>query len=146
MPAKPDIQVISSDKIPQPVVGGPHPQGLRVGNLLFLSGQLASDFKTGVPKEARRDPNFPYYTSDIKLQTKYILENFKTLLEENSSSLDYVVKAQVFLVNLNDFAGFDEVWKQYFKRPPPRATVGVAGLLVPGCLVEIDLTAVVPEK
>ncbi len=138
-----DIKVVSTDKIPKPLAN--YTQAMQVGNLLFLAGQLASDFKTGVPKEAQRDPNFPYYASDIKLQTKYVLENLKILLAEAGSSLDHVVKAQVFLVNLNDFNGLDEVWKQYFKRPPPRTTVGTTGLLVTGALVEIDLTAVVPK-
>ncbi len=135
-----DIKVISTDKIPKPLAN--YTQAMKVGNLVFLAGQLASDFKEGVAKEAKKDPNFPFYASDIKLQTKFVLENLKILLEEAGSSLDNVVKAQVFLVNLNDFYQFDEVWKQYFKRPPPRTTVGTTGLLVPGALVEIDLTAV----
>jgi reactive intermediate/imine deaminase len=139
-----EIKVISTDKIPRPLAN--YTQAMQVGNLLFIAGQLASDFKTGVAKEAKKDPNFPYYGSDIKLQTKYILENLKVLLKEAGSSLDYVVKAQVFLMNLNDFTGFDEVWKEYFKVPPPRTTVGTTGLLVPGALLEIDLTAYVPEK
>ena len=142
MPQDTEIKVVSSDKIPKPLAN--YSPAMRVGNLLFLAGQLASDFKSGVPREAKVDPNFPYYGSNIKLQTKYILENIKTLLEEAGSSLDHVVKAQVFLVNLNDFNDFDEVWRQYFKRPPPRTTVGTTGLLVAGALVEIDLTAVVP--
>ncbi len=143
MSSSSEIKVISTDKIPKPLAN--YTQAMRVGQFLFLAGQLASDFKTGVPKEAKRDPNFPYYASDIKLQTKYVLDNLKILLEEAGSSLDHVVKAQVFLVNLNDFYEFDEVWKQYFKRPPPRTTVGTTGLLVAGALVEIDLTAVVPS-
>ena len=54
-----------------------------------------------------------------------------------------MVKAQVFLADLNDFFGFDEVWKEFFKNPPPRTTVGTTGLLVEGCRVEIDLIGVV---
>jgi enamine deaminase RidA (YjgF/YER057c/UK114 family) len=55
-----------------------------------------------------------------------------------------VVKSQVFLTDLNDFHYFDQVWKEFFPAPPPRTTVQVSGLLVPGCKVEIDLTAVLP--
>ena len=50
------------------------------------------------------------------------------------SSLDNVVKAQVFMTDLKDFAGFDEVWKEFFKVPPPRTTVGTNGLLVKDAL------------
>jgi enamine deaminase RidA (YjgF/YER057c/UK114 family) len=55
-----------------------------------------------------------------------------------------VVKSQVFLTDLNDFYHFDQVWKELFPSPPPRTTVQVSGLLVPGCRIEIDLTAVLP--
>ena len=50
-----------------------------------------------------------------------------------------MVKAQVFLTDLDNFHGFDTVWKRYFKQPPPRTTIGCTGLLVPDTLVEIDL-------
>ena len=63
----------SSPRIPQPLANCS--EASQAGNLIFAAGQLASDWKDGVPKEARRHPNFPYYTSDIKLQTDYILKN-----------------------------------------------------------------------
>ena len=127
---------------PQPLAN--YTEAFRVGNLVFAAGQLASDFKTGVAPEARVHPNFPYYGSNIKLQTRYILENFKRTLAAARSSLANVVKAQVFLTDLYDFNGFDEVWKEYFpENPPPRTTVGVSGLLGagPDQLIEIDLIA-----
>ena len=55
-----------------------------------------------------------------------------------------VVKSQVFLTDLRDFYYFDQVWKEFFPSPPPRTTVQVSALAVPGCRVEIDLTAVLP--
>jgi enamine deaminase RidA (YjgF/YER057c/UK114 family) len=94
-----------------------------------------------VPTQARKHANFPFYGSDIKLQTAYILDNLKQTFEAAGSSLDNVVKAQVFMTDLRNFSGFDEVWKQYFKVPPPRTTVGTSGLLVKDTLVEIDLIA-----
>ncbi len=127
---------------PQPLAN--YTEAFRVGNLVFAAGQLASDFRTGVAPEAKIHPNFPYYGSNIKLQTRYILENFKRTLATARSSLANVVKAQVFLTDLYDFNGFDEVWKEYFpQNPPPRTTVGVAGLLGagPDQLIEIDLIA-----
>ena len=126
--------------VPQPLAN--YTEAFKVGGLVFAAGQLASDFKSGVPAEARRHPNFPYYSSDIKLQTRFVLENLKKTFEAAGGSLDRVVKAQVFLTDLNNFNGFDEVWKEYFKVPPPRTTIGTTGLLVKDSLVEIDLIGV----
>lgn len=117
-----------------------------VGPWVFAAGQIASDYKTGVPPEARRNPAFPYYGTDIKRQTRYVLDNLKKTFEAAGSSLDHVVKAQVFLTDLENFNGFDEVWSEYFRVPPPRTTVGTSGLLVPGTLVEIDLIGYVPGR
>ena len=128
--------------------GNPKPlanytEAFRTGDLVFAAGQLASDFATGVAPEAKVDPAFPYYGSSIKKQTRYILTNLKRTFEAAGSSLDQVVKAQVFLTDLNDFCAFDEVWKEFFKNPPPRSTVGTSGLLIDGCRIEIDLIGVV---
>jgi reactive intermediate/imine deaminase len=128
---------------PKPLAN--YSEAIRVGDLVFAAGQLASDFKTGVAPEARRHPNFPFYGSDIQLQTEYILKNLKNTFEAAGSSLDHVVKAQVFLTNVNDFAGFDQVWRRYFKVPPPRTTVGTTGLLIRDTLIEIDLIGYVPR-
>jgi reactive intermediate/imine deaminase len=129
---------------PKPLAN--YSEAIRVGDLVFAAGQLASDFKTGIAPEAQRHPSFPFYGSDIKLQTEYILKNLKNTFEAAGSSLDHVVKAQVFLTDLNDFAGFDEVWRKHFKVPPPRTTVGTSGLLVRDSLVEIDLIGYVPRQ
>src|SRR5262245_55526999 len=137
------IKVIKSG-IPRPLAN--YNEAFVVGDLVFAAGQLASDFKTGVPPEARKKDGFPFYGSDIELQTAYILENMKKTFEAAGSSLDHVVKAQVFLTDLRNFHGFDTVWKRYFKVPPPRTTIGCTGLLVKDTLVEIDLIAYVPRK
>jgi reactive intermediate/imine deaminase len=142
MPDKP-AKVIKSGA-PKPLAN--YSEAMQVGDLVFAAGQLASDFKTGVPASARRGENFPFYGSDIQLQTEFVLENLKKTFETAGSSLDHVVKAQVFLTNLNDFTGFDQVWKRYFKVPPPRTTVGTSGLLVRETLVEVDLIGYVPRS
>ena len=135
-------QPISVPDIPRPLAH--YTPAVRVGDLVFTAGQLASDFKTGIPAEARRDPAFPYYGSDIKKQTRYILENYAKTFKAAGTSLDNIVKAQVFMVDLDDFDGLDEVWKEFFPTPPPRTTVGTTGLLVRDALVEIDLIATMP--
>jgi len=106
---------------------------------VFAAGQIASDYRTGVPPQARKQAGFPFYGSDIELQTAYVLDNLKKTFGAAGSSLDHVVKAQVFLTDLDNFHGFDTVWKRYFKVPPPRTTIGCTGLLVADTLVEIDL-------
>jgi len=136
------VQQIAVPDIPQPLAH--YTPATRAGDLVFAAGQIASDYKTGVPREARVDPAFPYYGSDIKRQTRYVLENLAKTFKAAGTSLDQVVKAQVFHTDLANFAGFDEVWKEFFATPPPRTTVGTTGLLVPGTLVEIDLIAAMP--
>ena len=134
-------EVITSDA-PQPLAN--YTEAFKVGNLVFAAGQLATDYKTGIPPEAKVNPNFPYYGSDIKLQTRYILENMTKTFAAADSSLANVVKSQVFLTNMHDFNGFDEVWKEFFPdTAPPRSTIGVSGLLGagPDQLIEIDLIA-----
>jgi len=126
---------------PQPLAN--YSEAFRAGNLVFAAGQVASDFKTGVAKQASVDPAFPYYGSPIKNQTRFILENLRKTFEAAGSSLGQIVKAQVFLKDLRDFYGFDEAWREFFKRPPARTTVGTTGLLIDDCLVEIDLIGVV---
>ena len=126
---------------PKPLAN--YTEAFRAGGLVFAAGQIASDFATGVAAEASVDPAFPYYGSSIKKQTRYILNNLRSTFEAAGSSLDRVVKAQVFLTDLADFFAFDEVWKEFFKAPPPRTTVGTSGLLVDGCRIEIDLIGVV---
>lgn len=135
-------QPIAVPGIPQPLAH--YTPAVRVDNLVFTAGHLASDFKTGIPAEARTDPAFPFYGSDIKRQTRYILDNYARTFAAAGTSLANVVKAQVFMLDLGDFNGFDEVWKEFFPTPPPRTTVGTTGLLVPGALVEVDLIAALP--
>jgi reactive intermediate/imine deaminase len=135
-------QIVTSAN-PKPIAN--YSEAVRVGDFVFAAGQLASDFKTGVAPEARRHANFPFYGSDIQLQTDYILKNLQRTFEAAGSSLDHVVKAQVFLTDLADFDGFDQVWKRYFKVPPPRTTVGTTGLLIRDTLIEIDLIGYVPR-
>jgi enamine deaminase RidA (YjgF/YER057c/UK114 family) len=83
-----------------------------------------------VPVEGKLSPGFPYYGSEIKKQTRYILRNLQQTFEAAGGSLNDVFKAQVFMKNLADFNAFDEVWKEYFKTPPARTTIGTSGLLV----------------
>ena len=128
------------DGVPRPMAN--YSVASRVGPLVFAAGQIASDYRTGVPAEASVPPAFPYYGIPIKRQAEYVLKNLARTLEAAGTSLPQVVKAQVFLTDLDAFPALDEVWRTFFPDPPPRTVVGTTGLLVPGTLVEIDLIAV----
>ena len=135
-------EVVTGKSTPTPLAH--YCQGILAGETLYAAGQIASDYRSGVPREARQDPAFPYYGSNIQKQTRYVLENLRSVFEAAGCSFKDVVKSQVFIVDLEDFYYFDQVWKEFFPAPPPRTTVQVSGLLVPGCSIEIDLTAVSP--
>jgi enamine deaminase RidA (YjgF/YER057c/UK114 family) len=135
------VRVLTSSAPRAPVN---YSEAMAVGDFVFAAGLMASDYKTGVPKEARVDPAFPYYGSDIKRQTRYILNNFKTVFAAAGTTLEHVVKAHVYLKDLADFNGYDEVWNEFFPSPPPRTAVGVPDLLVRDALVEIDLLVAQP--
>jgi enamine deaminase RidA (YjgF/YER057c/UK114 family) len=113
--------------------------------MVYASGQLATDFKNAIAPAARSHPDFPAHGSDIRLQTEYILQNLQRTFAAAGSSLDHVVKAQIFLTDMADFAGFEEVWKQHFKTPPARSVLGTGGLLIKGAPIEIDLIGYVPR-
>ncbi|WP_055667769.1 RidA family protein [Desnuesiella massiliensis] len=121
--------VISTQGAPGAI--GPYSQAIKVGNLVFTSGQLPINASTGVLVE------------DIKEATKTSLENVKAILEEAGTSLDKVVKTLVFLKDMNDFAAVNEVYASYFtENPPARSCVEVARL-PKDAKVEIEVIALV---
>jgi reactive intermediate/imine deaminase len=135
-------RVISAANAPAPLAH--YCQGVVAGETVYAAGQLAAASRSGVAPEARQDPAFPYYGSEIQKQTRYVLGNLRSVFKAAGCDLEDVVKSQVFLTDLKDFYYFDQVWKEFFPAPPPRTTVQVAALAVPGCRVEVDLTAVLP--
>src|ERR1051326_4076849 len=94
-------------KIVKPAKGapavGPYNQGVRAGELLFCAGQIPIDPATG-----------NLVSGDIKAQTQRVLENVKAILEDQGLSFGNVVKSTVFLTNLADFAGMNEVYARFF--------------------------------
>jgi 2-iminobutanoate/2-iminopropanoate deaminase len=109
---------------------GPYSQAIRAGDLLFISGQLPLD-PGGVLVGA----------GDIRVQTQRVLDNLAAILREAGSSFDEVVKTTVFLTNLDDFSGMNEVYSGVFQPPyPARSTVEI-GRLPGGMLLEIECIA-----
>jgi len=124
-------RVIAGAETPTPMAH--YCQGILAGETMYAAGQIASDYRTGVPTG-----------SDLRKQTRYVLDKLGRVFKAAGCDLNDVVKSQVFLTDLQDFCYFDQVWKEFFPSPPPRTTVQVSALAVPGCRVEIDLTAVLP--
>lgn len=122
--------VVRTEAAPAPFQGAPYSQAIRVGDLVFVSGQLA--LKPG-DKEIQG--------GTIQEQTEQVFSNLAAILHEAGSSLDRLVKTTVFLANLADFQGMNEVYARHVgDRPPARSTVEV-GALPSGALVEIDAIA-----
>lgn len=113
-----------------PAAIGPYNHAVRVGDLLFCSGQIPLDPATG-----------QLVSGDIKAQTTRALENLKTILDDQKLTFAHVVKSTVFLTSLGDFAAMNEVYAGYFTADfPARSTVQVAAL-PRGVSVEIEVIA-----
>ena len=111
---------------------GPYSHAIKAGNLLFCSGQVPID---------PAHPSGPIL-GDIKAQTRRVLENIRILLESQGIGFGHVVKSTVFMTNLSEFQGMNEVYAEYFKAPyPARSTVQVAAL-PRASSVEIEVVAV----
>ena len=135
-------EVIATDASPRP--GASSAQAIKAGPFVFVAGTTATDFKTGVAPEARVPSGLPHFGSAIKRQTAWTLDAIGRVLEAAGTSLDQVVKAQVILTDPADFFQFDEVWRSYFGKGLPARTVLNAGLVNPGCLIEVDVIAIAP--
>ncbi len=113
-----------------PAAIGPYSQAVRTGDLVFLSGQIPLDPRTGNLVEG-----------GIEAQTRQVLANLQAVLEAAGASFDQVVRTTIYLIDLADFVVVNEIYASYFKAPyPSRATVGVAAL-PRGARVEIDAIA-----
>src|SRR5205807_5126355 len=109
---------------------GPYNHAVRVGDLLFCAGQIPLDPATG-----------NLVTGDIKVQTERVLQNVKAILDDQKLTFANVVKSTVFLTNLGDFAGMNEIYAKYFTDNfPARSTIQVAAL-PKGANVEIEVMA-----
>jgi len=109
---------------------GPYNHAVRLGDLLFCAGQIPLDPATG-----------NLVGGDIKAQTERVLENVKAILDDQGLTFGNVVKSTVFLTNLGDFAGMNEVYARYFTSDfPARSTIQVAAL-PKGANVEIEVIA-----
>jgi 2-iminobutanoate/2-iminopropanoate deaminase len=125
-------EAVRTEAAPAPFQGAPYSQAIKAGGLVFVSGQLSLK-----PGEKHLS------AGDIAAQTEQVFANLRAILEASGSSLDRLVKTTVFLQNLDDFAGMNEVYSKHVgDTPPARSTVEVAKL-PSGALVEIEAVALV---
>jgi 2-iminobutanoate/2-iminopropanoate deaminase len=122
--------VVRTEEAPAPFQGAPYSQAIKAGGLVFVSGQLG--LRPGHTEMAG---------DSIGEQTEQVMKNLGAILEAAGSGLDRVVKTTVFLTNLDDFQGMNEVYARYVgETSPARATVEI-GRLPSGALVEIEAVA-----
>ena len=124
--------VVRTEEAPAPFQGAPYSQAIKANGFVFVSGQLSL-----------RPGDKELTAGEIGAQTEQVFANLRAILEAAGTSLDNVVKTTVFLQNLDDFAGMNEVYSKHVgERPPARSTVEVAKL-PSGALVEIEAIALV---
>lgn len=122
-------KIVLTANAPQPI--GPYSQAVRLGNLLFCSGQIPLDAATG-----------QLVQGDVEAQTRKVMENLEAVLKAGGASFDRVVKTTIFLKSMNDFPRVNEVYgKSFPANPPARSTVEVARL-PKDVLVEVEAIAV----
>lgn len=123
--------VISSDKIAR-VPGAPYSGGTKAGNMVFASGMLALNAKGEIVGRG-----------DIAAQTRQVLDNLKVIIEAGGAKMSDVTKTTVYITDLANFAGMNEVYKTYFPNDPPARATVKADLVNKDFLVEIDAIAVI---
>lgn len=122
--------VVRTERAPAPFQGAPYSQAIRAGDFVFVSGQLSL-----------RPGETTISGDTIQEQTEQVFTNLGAILEEAGSGLDRLVKTTVFLANLADFQGMNEVYARHVgDRPPARSTVEVSAL-PSGALIEIEAIA-----
>ena len=120
-------KVIATEKSPAAI--GPYSQAIEVNGMIYTSGVIGVDPKTGIAGET------------IEEQTTRVFENLKGLLEDAGSSLDQAIKTTVFIKNMDDFGKVNEIYAEYFcEEVPARSCVEVANLPKAG-LVEMEVIA-----
>lgn len=121
------MQKIATEKAPAAI--GPYSQAVVSGNLVYTSGQIALDPKTG-----------SLVGENIAAQTEQVMKNLDALLTAAGSSLEKAVKTTCFLSDMADFAAFNEVYGKYLTEKPARSCIA-AKALPKGALVEVEVVA-----
>jgi 2-iminobutanoate/2-iminopropanoate deaminase len=120
--------VVSTERAPSAI--GPYSQAIKAGGFVFTAGQIPLDPATG-----------KFVEGDISVQTEQVMRNLAAVLEAAGTSISRVVKTTCFLVNLDDFATFNEVYGRYFGDTKPARSTVQAARLPAGATVEVECIA-----
>lgn len=124
---------VHSSQAPSPV--GPYSQAIRVGRLLFISGQIPIDPATG-----------QLVSGSAAEQTRRCMENIKAILAAAGATLKHIVKVTIYLADLRDFPAVNQAYANYFDLDPPARTTIQAAALPKGASIEIDAIAYLPSE
>jgi enamine deaminase RidA (YjgF/YER057c/UK114 family) len=119
------------------------PHAVRAGRFVFCSAFPANDFQTGLA--VGRPPGFPNYGSEAEMQAEYIFARLNRVLSQAGTSLEQAVESQLYEPDLGNFHDVDGIWAKYMPTPPPRSSMGVDNLILPGALCAANLTVLVPD-
>jgi 2-iminobutanoate/2-iminopropanoate deaminase len=124
-------QTLEMEYYPSPQPGAVFAQAVRIGNILYLSGQIGTD------------ANGKLVAGGIQAEARQALNNIRATTERFGSSLDRVAKCTVFLADIKDYADFNEIYASYFRvRKPARSAMAASGLAL-GARVEIECMSVI---
>jgi 2-iminobutanoate/2-iminopropanoate deaminase len=123
---------VRTEEAPAPFQGAPYSQAIRAGDFVFVSGQLAL-----------RPDHAEIVGDSIEEQTEQVLANLRAILEAAGSGLDRLIKTTVYLADLGDFAGMNEVYARHVGENKPARSTFEVGALPSGALVEIEAIATV---
>lgn len=138
-------ETIHTEDAPTPL--GPVPQAVKAGPYVFLSGQMASDYRNGLAPQACIDPNLPFHASGAKLQAAYILNNVDAICSAAGTTTANLVKRRIHHVDLDELPRAEAIWRGRFGgRLPPTSVLPTAGPLpVPDCTIQYDLIGYAPD-
>jgi enamine deaminase RidA (YjgF/YER057c/UK114 family) len=136
-----DRVVLRDPDGPDPLEAEWSSPAVRAGNLIFCSGFTASDFKTGLA--VGRPPGFPNYGSEPEMEAHYVFTALNRVLAQAGTSMEQAVESQLYEPDLGAFHDIDALWLRYMPVPPPRSSMGIKGLIVPGAHFVANLTVLV---
>ncbi len=124
-------KIVLTKNAPAPI--GPYNQGIIAGgSMLFTAGQIAFDPTTG-----------QLVQGDIKAQTQQVLKNIQAIVEQAGATMQSIVKTTVYLKDMNDFAGMNEVYAEFFNNEPPARTTVEVSRLPRDAKIEIEAVAII---
>jgi len=123
-------EIVTTTEAPGAI--GPYSQAVRIENLVYTSGQIAIDPRTG-----------QFVDGDIAVQTELVLKNLKAILEAGGSSMASVIKTVIFLKDMNDFSTVNEIYGRYFSSSYPARSCVAVESLPKGAKIEVEAVALI---